>query len=123
MSVSTAPAPRPQPGPTREYRFPPFERLRMPNGLRVIVAPVTKLPVVTVSVVVEAGSVCDPRGREGLGRLTAKLLLEGTTRSDGAELTERFESLGASVDAKTDWDSATLTMTTLADNLEAGFSV
>jgi zinc protease len=95
----------------------------MPNGMGVVVAPVTKLPVVTVAVVIDAGAVCDPAGREGLAQLTARLLLEGTATSDGAELTERLESLGASAEANADWDSAVLTMTALADNLEPAFAV
>jgi len=95
----------------------------MPNGMGVVVAPVTKLPVVTLAMVVDAGAVCDPAGREGLAQLTTRLLLEGTTTSDGAELTERLESLGASVDAVADWDSAVLTMSALSDNLEPAFAI
>ena len=37
--------------------------------------------------------------REGAAQLVAKLMLEGTVNCDGAELTERFERLGASIDA------------------------
>jgi len=122
MSATVA-SPRPKPGPPRDYRFPAFERLSLPNGLRVVVAPVTKLPVVTVAVVVDAGAVCEPRGHEGVAQLTARLLLEGTARSDGAELTERFESLGASVDASADWDCSSLTMTALTDNLDPAFAI
>jgi predicted Zn-dependent peptidase len=87
------------------------------------VAPVSKLPVVTVAAVVDAGAICDPEGREGLAELVAKLLLEGTTKSDGAELIARFESLGASVDASADWDSAAVTMTALAENLPSAFAI
>jgi predicted Zn-dependent peptidase len=67
--------------------------------------------------------VCDPDGREGLAELVAKLLLEGTTTSDGAELIDRFESLGASVDATADWDSAAVTMTATTENLAPAFQI
>jgi zinc protease len=98
-------------------------RRRLDNGLELIVAPVTKLPLATVAVVLDAGAVCDPAGREGTARLVARLMLEGTETSDGAELTERFERLGASVDAEADWDEAALTMTVMADRLPAAFDL
>jgi zinc protease len=116
-------AQRPLPGPPRHYQFPRFERRRLSNGVELVVAPVTKLPLATVVVLVDAGAVCDPSGREGTAQLTAKLLLEGTTRSDGAELIERFESLGASVDAAADWDAAAVTMTALAEHLPQAFEL
>ena len=59
---------RPQPGLPRAYRFPEFDRRTLPNGMRLIVAPVHKLPVVSIIAVVEAGATSDPRGQEGLGR-------------------------------------------------------
>lgn len=124
MSATAEPrASRPQPGPRRQYHFPRFERRRFENGLELIVSPVHKLPVVTVAAVFDAGAVCDPRGREGTAQLVAKLLLEGTERSEGAELTEQFERLGASIDAHADWDAAGVTMTVLAEHLPEAFSL
>jgi zinc protease len=115
--------PPPEPGPPREYHFPRFERRHLENGVELIVAPVVKLPVVTVAILVDAGAVCDPSGREGTAQLVAKLLLEGTEKSDGAELTERFERLGASIDAHADWDAAAITLTALSEHLPAAFDL
>jgi zinc protease len=114
VSVAT----RPQPAPPRAYHFPAFERRVLPNGVRLVVAPVRKLPIVTALLVVEGGAVAEPEGREGLAQLTAKLLLEGTTSSDGAELTDRVERLGASIDAYADWDAAVVRLSVLASRLE-----
>lgn len=85
--------------------------------MQVVVAPVRKLPIATVIALVDAGAVSDGPGREGIAQLTAELLLEGTLTSDGAELVEKFERLGASVDASTDWDGAAVTLTALTDHL------
>jgi zinc protease len=116
-------ADRPSPSPPREYQFPRFERRRLENGVQLVVAPVPKLPLVTVAVLVDAGAVCDSGGAEGTAQLVAKLLLEGTASSDGAELTERFERLGASVDAQADWDAAAVTLTALSEHLPAAFDL
>src|SRR6185437_4203405 len=124
MTTAAAPkAKRPAAGSRREYHFPRFERRKLENGLELIVAPVTKLPLVTVAVLVDAGAVCDPSGREGTAQLVAKLLIEGTEKSDGGELADRFEQLGASIDAHAHWDAAVITVTALSDRIPAAFDL
>src|SRR5687768_2169528 len=110
MTVVAGP-PRPIPGPTRDYRFPAFERLTLPNGLALVTAPVAKLPVVTVVALVDAGAATDPAGREGVAQLTARALAEGTQRSNGSQLADRFERLGTALDTTADWDSTTVRFT------------
>jgi zinc protease len=118
MTGAVAPrAGRPAPLAPRPYHFPRFERRELANGMKLVVAPVRKLPLATVIALVDAGAVCDERGREGIAQLTADLLLEGTLVNDGAELVERFERLGASVDASTEWDGVAVTLTALTDHL------
>jgi predicted Zn-dependent peptidase len=90
----------------------------LPNGIRVVTAPVDKLPLTTVLVIVEAGSVNEARGKEGVAALTAAGILEGTSKLDGAELAEKFEQLGTSLESGADWDSAVIKITTLSDKLE-----
>ena len=122
MSAPTATLPprhpRPAPGAPRPYRFPRFEKRSLSNGMRLVVAPVSKLPVVTVLLIIEAGATTDPAGRDGLAQLTARLLPEGTARSTGVEFAERLERLGASVDAHADWDVAVARVTVLTEHLD-----
>jgi zinc protease len=123
MTAGTVARPRPTPGATRPYHFPRFERRQLENGIQILVAPMAKLPLVTAVALVEAGATCDPTGREGLAQLTAKLLLEGTRRSDGAALTQRLERLGASVEAHADWDIAAVHVTSMSQNFAASFDI
>lgn len=109
---------RPKSGPARRYHFPDFHDEVLPSGIRLVTAPVKKLPLATVLVVVDAGSVSEPRGKEGIASLTAAGLLEGTSRFDGAELAEKFEQLGTSLESGADWDSAVIKITALSDQLE-----
>jgi zinc protease len=122
MSVTTAP-PRPSPGVSRPYAFPAFESVTLPNGLRVAVAPVRKLPLVTVLALVDAGSVSDPSGQEGVAQLTASLLTEGTGDLTGAALAERVELMGSTLDAGADWDSSVVKLTTLSSRLTDAMSL
>ena len=108
---------RPKAGPTHDYRFPQFMDEVLPNGIRLITAPAAKLPLVTVLVLVDAGSTNDPMGKEGTAALTAAGMLEGTSDYDGAKLAEEFEQLGTSLETGADWDSTYLKITVLSGKL------
>jgi zinc protease len=84
---------------------------------------VRKLPVVTVSFVIEAGAVAEVTGQEGVARLTARALLEGTQVRTGDALTEGLERLGASLDADAEWDSSALSMTVLTSRLSEAMAL
>ncbi len=111
-------ATRPVPSAPRPYRFPAFERHELTNGLRLLVAPMHKLPLVTVTLVVDAGAMTEPAGGDGVASLTARALLEGTARLSAAELTGRLERIGASVSSDGDWDTAGAGVTVLRAHLE-----
>jgi zinc protease len=115
--------PRPVPGPPRDYHFPRFQTQALANGVKVVTAPIHRLPIATVLAVVDAGAVCDPPGREGVAQLAAKLLLEGAGSRDGAELAEQFERLGATIEAAADWDAGVISMTVTSANLPRAFSL
>ena len=114
---------RPQPGPPREYRFPAFERLSLGNGMGLLVAPVAKLPIVTVRMVISGGATSEPAGQEGVAQLTARSLIEGTRRLDGADLIEQFERLGGAIEASAEWDSAVSSMTVLSSRFDEAFAL
>ena len=111
------PTPRPTPTEPRSYHFPAFERRTLPNGMRLVVAPVAKLPRVSITAVIDAGASVEREGQDGVAALTAQLLLEGAAGLDGAALTDRFERIGTSADAHADWDAATVSLTVLAERL------
>ncbi|HMC55425.1 MAG TPA: pitrilysin family protein [Gemmatimonadaceae bacterium] len=85
--------------------------------MRLVVAPVPKLPLVSITAVVDAGASTEQEGQDGVAALTAQLLLEGAAGLDGAALTDRFERIGTSVEAHADWDAATVSLTVLAERL------
>ncbi len=116
-------AKRPGAGTPREYLFPTIERLKLTNGMRIAVAPMPRLPLVTVLVLVDAGASCDPAGREGAASLTVGALAEGTIRLDGATLTEKFETLGTGFSSGSDWDDATAHVAVTPDRLETAIAL
>jgi len=119
----TAATVRPSPGPPRPYQFPAFTRKRLASGVVVLVAPVRRLPVCTLSVVVDAGAELDPPGLEGCAVLTARAMEEGTRQHQGLEFTERLERIGAALSATADWDSASFSMSVMAERLPAALDL
>lgn len=119
MTVTT----RPEPGPPRAYHFPRFSTRILKNGLRVIVAPVSKLPLVSVATVLDVTALHDASGKEGTAELTAQGLREGTAQRTGTQLTLEFEKLGTSLETGTDWDSTVASLTVLKDRLQSAFEI
>jgi len=119
VSIAT----RPAPAAVRPYRFPAVEELRLANGLRVVVAPMPRLPIVTALALVDAGAAGDPRGREGLAALAARTLAEGSGGLDGAAIADRFEGWGTSFDASADWDASVARITVTPARLDAAFAL
>ena len=62
-------------------------------------------------------------GREGDASLAIGALAEGTTRLDGATLTEKFESLGTGLSSSGDWDDATAHIAVTPERLETAMGL
>lgn len=111
-------AERPAPGAPRPYNFPDFEIGELDCGARLIVCHVPKLPLATLMAITDSGSATDPEGLEGTATLTAKLLVEGTRRCTGSELSEKLEKLGTSIETGADWDSSIARVTFLTEHFD-----
>jgi zinc protease len=114
---------RPLPGHAREYHFPRFTARTLDNGITVIVAPVKKLPLVSVAAVIDATALHDGQGKEGCAELTAQALREGTVERSGVQLSLDLERLGTSLETGADWDSTVASMTVLSEKLTQSFEV
>lgn len=107
----------PQPGPIRPYEFPPVVDERLGNGMAVRVVRKRPFGLVTAMIVLRAGEASVPAGREGLAVLAGDALEGGTTRLSSTQLARRLEDIGACFGAATGWDSTTVAVSCLADNL------
>ena len=118
----TAPT-RPVAGKVRPYDFPAVHRAELANGVRVVIAPMPRLPLVTAIALVDGGAVAEPRGRDGVASLTARALVEGAAGLDGAALASRLERLGTSITADAEWDSTIAQLTATSGRFEAAFAL
>jgi zinc protease len=87
------------------------------NGLRVIVAKTSDLPMVTAELTVKSGGASDPVGLAGLASMTGDLLPKGTTTRSASEIAAQVEAAGGGLKPETSYDGSGLTLTVLADQL------
>ena len=105
----------PPPGPVRPFRFPPYERHRLANGLTVVAARSRRAPLVALALVVPAGAAHDPPGGGGTAALTAALLDEGTDGATALEIADRVADLGGGLATGASRDVAYLELEVLRD--------
>jgi zinc protease len=100
------------------FRTPSWLRLRLADGLRVAVARRAAFPVVRLRLLAPAGADAEPPGQEGLAALTTPLLRAGTARRGAGRLAETAETLGTDLVTGFDWETGSLTVDLLREDLE-----
>eukprot|EP01041_Mallomonas_annulata_P021861 gene21861-42027_t len=93
------------------------------NGLRVIVARSSDLPLVTADLTVRVGAWADPPGRGGAASTMAGMLTEGTKTRSAQTIASQIESLGASLSAGGGLESSSVTLTVMSDKLKAAMGI
>ncbi|MDI1365371.1 MAG: pitrilysin family protein, partial [bacterium] len=93
------------------------------NGLRVIVAKSSDLPLITADLTVRGGASSDPAGLAGASSLTSDLLTEGTTTRGAVEIARQTEALGANLEAGSGWEAASLTLSVIADKAAPAMAI
>jgi zinc protease len=93
------------------------------NGLRVIVAKSSDLPLITADLTVRGGSGADPAGLAGVSSLTAELLTEGTKTRTATQVAAATEALGANLEAGSGWEASSLTLSVIADKAPQGLAI
>jgi zinc protease len=98
-------------------------RAEMPSGLALLVAERPSIPIVTVQIMVKAGSVQEPTDKAGVAKVTAVLLPLGTVNRTAPEISEAIEFVGGSLDADASEDYSTLFLTVLKKDLAVGMEL
>jgi zinc protease len=119
--VGRTPAPSGAAG--HHLTLPPVRRATLPNGLVVLVMPTHRLPLVDFRLVVRAGAVDDPGGREGLANLTATLLTQGAGRRGAKQIAEDIAFVGGTLDASAGAEQIVVTAEVLTPHVASGLEL
>ncbi len=100
-----------------------FSRFLLSNGIRVMLRENRTYPTVTIGGYVEAGSINDLPGKEGLSAFTASMLERGSRIRDFQARAEELDSLGASLHYAGSRETTAIGGWTLAGNLDTVLSI
>jgi zinc protease len=113
----------PQPGAPRSITPPQINERILSNGLRVVVAKSTEMPLVSAAFAVNAGMATDPHDRAGLAEMTARLLARGTAKRSAQQIASEIESLGTTLQTDIQRDGAIVSLSVLRTNVDAAGTV
>ncbi len=106
-----------------DIELPERVEFTLDSGLEVFVVPVSEGPLVTMRLLVPAGSCVDPGGGEGLAGITARLLVKGAGGMGADEMAESVEGRGGRLEAWAGRDYSIVTGDFLSRDFEFGLHV
>ena len=110
--------PMPTIGDVSNIDFPDVERATLSNGIEIVYAQSTTVPVTRVAVEFDAGYAADEADSLGVHSMMLNLMEEGTTTRDSNALAEARERLGASVNMGASMDRTAASLTAVTTNLD-----
>ena len=96
----------PAPGPAQPLNTAVFAEQRLPNGMRVVVARSTDVPIASLRLVIGGGTAADPAARPGVASMVSNLVDNGAGGMTAQQIAARVESLGAQIGSSVDQDSS-----------------
>jgi len=114
---------QPELGADRPFQAPQVRSAKLDNGMEVMVVERRDLPKVAVTLVTRAGSVDDPKGKEGLASLEVEAIKRGTKTKKALEIDDALGDLGTSIGGSANLEGSTLTLEVLRRNLASALAI
>jgi len=110
-----------RPGPAQALPTPPpaLTDTRLANGLRVVVAQSSNVPVASVRLVIDGGDAADPAGEAGRGDMAATLALKGAAGRSAERIASDVAALGGTIGASSEADATIFAIDAPAANMDA----
>ncbi|MET0500713.1 MAG: pitrilysin family protein [Candidatus Binatia bacterium] len=99
------------------------QRSVLENGMILLTSEQRALPMVSIELLIDAGSRHDTPKQEGLANLTARLLTYGTQRRTALEISDALDFIGARLSTGCGEDLANVGMTVLKKDLGTGLEL
>ncbi|HEX6929630.1 MAG TPA: pitrilysin family protein [Gammaproteobacteria bacterium] len=101
-----------------EGDFPSVESATLDNGLTVLLAERDAVPLVEMTLLVDAGFAADPKAAPGTGNLAMEMLDEGTQNRSALEISDELGRLGANITTGASLDTSEVSLEALRSRLE-----
>ncbi len=99
------------------------KRAALDNGMVLLTSEQRALPIVSIELLIDAGSRYDEPERDGLANLTARLVTYGTQRRNAVQISDALDFIGASLSAKASDDLVNVSLTVLKKDLPTGLEL
>ena len=99
------------------------KRTVLSNGMVLLTSEQRALPMVSIEILIDAGSRFEPAGQAGLANLTAKLLIYGTKRRSALQISDALDFIGANLETNCGQDTSSVSMTMLKKDLTTGLDL
>jgi zinc protease len=103
--------------------LPPAERTTLANGLKVVLAHRTTIPMVRMSMLLDAGFAADKPNAPGVSSMVMRMLDEGTATRSAPQISDALASLGADLNAQAGLDVSTVSLSALRDKLDSSLAL
>ena len=103
--------------------LPPFKKVKLKNGMTVLLMEQHEVPVVSFNLIVNAGSVADPAGKEGVASLTAELLRKGTRARTADQISSELDFIGGLLNVSATYDYTVATAEFVKKDLSKGLEL
>ncbi len=87
-----------------ELKLPPCKKVKLSNGLTLLLMEQHEVPIVSFNFLVRAGSTADPAGKEGLAAVTAEMLRKGTKTRSADQLSGELDFIGGEMNFGSTYD-------------------
>jgi predicted Zn-dependent peptidase len=85
-------------------KLPPSRKVKLKNGMSLLLMEQHEVPLISFNLLVKAGSVADPAGKEGVASVTAELLRKGTKTRSADQLSAELDFIGGAMGASATFD-------------------
>ena len=114
---------QPKAGPPRPFKLPGVKQFTLKSGIKVYLVEQHALPLVSMDLNFEGGSLTDPKGKEGLAGVCMSMLTEGTQQLDKIQYSEALADVASSVSSYAADDSIGITLGSLTKHLDTTFAL
>jgi len=114
---------QPEAGASAEVQFPAVKAFKLSNGLNVALVERKAVPVVTMSLMFDAGYSADKNELAGLASVAGRMMPEGTKTRSSLQISDQLADLGATFNTYSDVDNTYLNFTSLRTNIDASLGL
>jgi zinc protease len=113
----------PAPGSFPEVRFPAQETATLSNGLKLVLVQRSAVPLVQLSLLLDAGYASDATSAPGTARLAMAALSAGTPSRNALQISSQLGDLGADLSAGSGLDTSSVSLSALKDKLDPSLAL